>query len=164
MKTLMKSLAVAATVAAASLGTTAVNAATPLTLTDDGNGGFNVDFAGNARGAFSQSYTVSLPKSGATDVGIQITNGTLTSGMFNGQALDLSANNKYLSYTFDFLAAGDYAFSFMGMGNSGGKFSGTVSLTPAAVPEPASWALMIGGVGVVGGAMRRRQRTTVSFA
>ncbi|WP_223798332.1 PEPxxWA-CTERM sorting domain-containing protein [Sphingomonas nostoxanthinifaciens] len=28
--------------------------------------------------------------------------------------------------------------------------------TPAAVPEPASWALMVGGFGLVGGAMRRR--------
>lgn len=40
--------------------------------------------------------------------------------------------------------------------------------TPAAigVPEPASWAMMIGGMGMVGGALRRRQkvRTKVSFA
>ncbi|MEG3123285.1 esterase-like activity of phytase family protein [Sphingomonas sp. GB1N7] len=33
-----------------------------------------------------------------------------------------------------------------------------------AVPEPASWAMMIGGFGLVGGAMRRRQRTTVRYA
>lgn len=32
-----------------------------------------------------------------------------------------------------------------------------------AVPEPASWALMIGGFGMVGGALRRR-KATVSFA
>jgi len=32
-----------------------------------------------------------------------------------------------------------------------------------AVPEPASWALMLGGFGVVGGAMRSRKRS-VSFA
>jgi len=33
------------------------------------------------------------------------------------------------------------------------------------VPEPASWAMMIGGFGVVGGTLRRRKvRTTVSFA
>lgn len=29
-----------------------------------------------------------------------------------------------------------------------------------AVPEPATWAMMIGGVGMVGGAMRRRRGTT----
>jgi len=33
---------------------------------------------------------------------------------------------------------------------------------PAAVPEPASWAMMIGGFGLVGGAMRRRTRTGVT--
>jgi hypothetical protein len=40
-------------------------------------------------------------------------------------------------------------------------FFGTVS----AVPEPSTWAMMIGGFGLVGGAMRRRSRvkTTVSF-
>jgi hypothetical protein len=32
-----------------------------------------------------------------------------------------------------------------------------------AVPEPASWAMMIGGFGMVGAAMRRR-RTAIRFA
>jgi hypothetical protein len=31
--------------------------------------------------------------------------------------------------------------------------------SPAAVPEPASWALMIGGFGIAGGALRRRRST-----
>ncbi|MBT2188702.1 PEP-CTERM sorting domain-containing protein [Sphingobium sp. H33] len=35
--------------------------------------------------------------------------------------------------------------------------------TPAAVPEPATWALMIGGLALVGASMRRR-KTTVAFA
>lgn len=34
----------------------------------------------------------------------------------------------------------------------------------AAVPEPASWAMMIGGMGLVGGAMRRRTVTRVRYA
>jgi hypothetical protein len=33
---------------------------------------------------------------------------------------------------------------------------GSVTLTGGAVPEPATWAMMIGGFGLVGGAMRRR--------
>jgi PEP-CTERM motif len=32
------------------------------------------------------------------------------------------------------------------------------------VPEPASWALMLGGFGLVGTAMRRRTRMTVTYA
>ncbi len=31
------------------------------------------------------------------------------------------------------------------------------------VPEPATWGMMLVGFGIVGGAMRRRQRTSVSF-
>ena len=45
--------------------------------------------------------------------------------------------------------------SFTGQGNDGFKLS---SLTVAAVPEPASWAMMIVGFGAVGGTMRRARR------
>jgi len=39
----------------------------------------------------------------------------------------------------------------------------TLTSANGGVPEPASWALMLGGFGLVGGAMRRR-RTSVAFA
>jgi hypothetical protein len=38
------------------------------------------------------------------------------------------------------------------------------SIVENAVPEPASWALMIAGFGLTGAAMRRRQRVSVSYA
>jgi hypothetical protein len=34
---------------------------------------------------------------------------------------------------------------------------------PASVPEPASWAMMLGGFGLIGGMMRSRRKTAVSF-
>ncbi len=42
----------------------------------------------------------------------------------------------------------------------------TANFAAGAVPEPAAWAMMIGGFGMVGGAMRRRRSisTKVSFA
>lgn len=42
--------------------------------------------------------------------------------------------------------------------DNGGRFSITIN----AVPEPASWALLIGGFGLTGAAMRRRRQTTVA--
>jgi hypothetical protein len=50
-------------------------------------------------------------------------------------------------------------------GMSGGPQSFSVDAQlGAGVPEPATWAMMIGGFGLVGGAMRRRTRTSVTFA
>jgi hypothetical protein len=37
------------------------------------------------------------------------------------------------------------------------------SLLPGAVPEPASWAMMVGGFGLLGSTMRNRRRVNVSF-
>jgi hypothetical protein len=35
---------------------------------------------------------------------------------------------------------------------------------PAAVPEPATWAMMLGGFGLIGAASRRRQQTRITYA
>jgi hypothetical protein len=57
-----------------------------------------------------------------------------------------------------------FSIDFGGTANQSGFDNITFgSATPGGVPEPASWAMMIGGLGLVGGAMRRR-RTAVSFA
>ncbi len=39
-----------------------------------------------------------------------------------------------------------------------------LSIDKAAVPEPAAWAMMLAGFGLVGSAMRRRQKTAITFA
>jgi hypothetical protein len=49
------------------------------------------------------------------------------------------------------------------------KFSDTPFAGPnltfaSPTPEPATWAMMVGGFGLIGAAMRRRQRTSVRFA
>jgi hypothetical protein len=51
--------------------------------------------------------------------------------------------------------------------NSGNLLNTSVVTNVGAVPEPATWGMMILGFGLIGGAMRRRQRnvaTTVRFA
>ncbi len=68
------------------------------------------------------------------------------------------------SHTFTATATSQ-VLSFLASGTPGGappiSFLDGVSLE-AAVPEPATWALMLGGFGLVGGAMRRRTVATVA--
>jgi hypothetical protein len=43
------------------------------------------------------------------------------------------------------------------------NLGGGVPTTFASVPEPATWGMMILGLGMIGGAMRRRQRPSVRY-
>lgn len=45
----------------------------------------------------------------------------------------------------------------------GGTYSGTATFSAGAVPEATTWAMMLGGFGLMGAVMRRR-RVTVNFA
>ncbi len=87
-------------------------------------------------------------------------------GFINGMVS--SVNSYGLSFGTGF---GDY---LAGLNTSWGEFSGYVpvyihedfirsSMVPnGAVPEPATWAMLIMGFGLVGGAMRRQRQTSVS--
>jgi hypothetical protein len=44
------------------------------------------------------------------------------------------------------------------------KLTGLPQTVDGAVPEPASWALMLGGFGLIGSAMRANRRTAIRFA
>ena len=47
---------------------------------------------------------------------------------------------------------------------SGESVQGTITYYFGGVPEPATWGLMLGGFGAIGGAMRSRRKAAVSFA
>lgn len=88
---------------------------------------------------------------------------TLTSGTLYLLGTIVDANLNYTtptssSITLQFNSNGPSAYS--------SALTLSVPATTAAVPEPASWAMMLGGFGLVGGALRssRRQKTTVTFA
>lgn len=47
--------------------------------------------------------------------------------------------------------------------SKGGTFSGTATFSATAVPEVASWTMMLAGFGLIGAAMRKR-RTSLTYA
>jgi len=83
------------------------------------------------------------------------------------------ADDESLSFSFaPISASGDYTISYVlqntiapGLGSIAFLDGGTGTLTgEGAVPEPATWALMLAGFGCVGFVMRRRaQQAAVSF-
>jgi hypothetical protein len=59
-----------------------------------------------------------------------------------------------------FLPAGTYTLHIQGTRGLNTQYSGGIAF--AAIPEPASWAMMLFGFGAVGFAMRRRRRPVLA--
>jgi PEP-CTERM motif len=72
------------------------------------------------------------------------------------------------SQTLNFLGAKYYIASSLGGESNDNSIFWDISnfrlAAAGAVPEPASWAMMLLGFGIVGSALRRRSSTSVSFA
>jgi hypothetical protein len=112
----------------------------------------------------------------ANSISLDVANGfsasTFTLNLFNSGSLIGSSSINLGGYGTG-SAVGALAFSgslFNSFQVVSGQGAGSIDFgidtvsIPAAVPEPASWALMIGGMGVVGAAMRRRKLATIGFA
>ena len=87
--------------------------------------------------------------------------------LFNGNqvANSYTGPQGWTHYVFALgTATGSDTITFRGRNDPAYNALTNVSVTQsAAVPEPASWALMLGGFGLVGGALRSR-KSTVAFA
>jgi hypothetical protein len=99
----------------------------------------------------------------------------LDNNSFSTGALSLAAGTYYLLLENAVTTAGGSAYWGVSDGPSiaygnGFRYEQSEAFqiigTPnaSAVPEPASWAMMIGGVGVLGGALRRRAKATLAVA
>ena len=175
------------TAAPATAATTVSGAGTsvPLTLFPDGSaatGDFSFIVGGN--GAFTANYTFDntffTSALGALSASLASTNGamvTFTSaaidGMTGSTTITGGGTKAAIFYFTSPVSMGSHSFSVSGVftptaSAKFAKIAGTVSLS--AVPEPATWALMILGFGAVGFAMRRRNdavrstRATLTFA
>jgi hypothetical protein len=123
-----------------------------FTMIDGGK--YHLEFAYSAR-----------PGVGASSNGIDVYFGSTLLGSFAESGVGLS-NTAFSIKSIDFTASTAGALSFVAVGTSDslGGFLDSVSLTPAPAPEPASWAMMLGGFGLVGGAMRASRKTTLKYA
>lgn len=125
---------------------------------------------------FTKTYTFDFPAAGiaagsATSSLVGGANIIFDSVIFNGTAFALSNGNTQASLA---NAIANLAppgqnlltvnFKIVDVAKVAG-FSGDISAQANAIPEPATWGLMILGLGFAGAAMRRRrQNVTVSYA
>jgi hypothetical protein len=125
-----------------------------------GNGTFTdmYQFIVDVNGFGSGSFSTSLSGPG--------TNINFTSATFNGLVVALTPTGdiEFGGRSGIAITAGNLNQLVINYTSDGlGSYGGNLSFTPGAVPEPAAWALMIGGFGMVGGTLRRR-RARVQFA
>lgn len=114
--------------------------------------GFNWD------GSNFGSFEYLSPLNGATNIDFsQMLYGTTFVGIHVGG----KNGGQTTFYKFD-AGAGLDAFTLNLARSSGAVLYSTGDPTPG-VPEPASWAMMLGGFGLVGGALRSRRKAAVSF-
>ncbi|WP_277979140.1 FxDxF family PEP-CTERM protein [Sphingomonas phyllosphaerae] len=140
------------------------------------SGAFQV--TGLKAGTFSDTFTFTLPTNG-------LGSGTVTTSvtdLFSANDLDFtSVTINDIAAEITKTAGGAFEVAFInnvpivagqlnklvvtGLSRGNGAYGGQATFTPvnSAVPEPATWAMMIMGFGVVGYAMRRR-RTAVRFS
>jgi hypothetical protein len=125
----------------------------------DGNGAFYDSLI--PVGTFTDTIDFSVPSSGTSDVGIiflKLKSGlTNLSASFNGAPITFTPSGVYLAGGLSALVStGPQQIKISGDSNGTGSYSGTVGFS-SAVPELATWLMMIAGVGFTGHALRRRK-------
>jgi len=112
----------------------------------DGLNTITADFTGN------RLILADFSVGGAAAINYRFT--ALTPGAFGSIQL-LSNDLSRLSWSLD----GDVLTIEVGAINSSEirQYQATFAIGPAAAPEPASWAMMLSGFGLIGGAMRTRR-------
>ena len=154
-----------------------INPSNPYWVAQDGTRA--LDLSGSAPGSISQtldtvagqSYTVSFYMAGNPDgapstkaMSVDINGLGVQNYSFDASGVVSYANLGWTLETYTFVATGTSSvltFTDLNTGSPYGAALDNVSIS-AGVPEPASWALMIGGFGLAGSALRRRRALAVA--
>lgn len=133
--------------------------------------------SGITAGNFTHIYQFSIPMNGKASGSITTSAVTLngdddldfTSVTFNGTPLlgisILGGLNEYVfANGVPVMANATNEIVINGFSRGNGSYGGQGVFVPSGVPEPAAWAMLIGGFGLAGAAMRRTRRTTVTYA
>lgn len=178
MKTMLfKPVAISALLAGCLFAGTA-GAQTTLTISSSGNADFGAIH--DVSGSFTDDFVFNVDPESYAWATVTATLGRTTSGM--SHPLDYSISdvtfykiNTDMSHTLltstsdnssgllyfptTSLAPGEYGFSVSGatQGNGGGTYSGTLNLVAAPVPEPAGYAMLGIGLGLLGFTARRQR-------
>jgi hypothetical protein len=128
--------------------------------------GTSADFGANQAVNDTWTFTLLTPSTTsfsalqtfATSAG-QITNFAAVLNSVNFGAPTLASGSQTLSWN-GLLAAGQYSVNITGVtGLSGAQYGATVSALPAAaVPEPATYGMMLGGLALLGAVARRKAK------
>jgi choice-of-anchor C domain-containing protein len=136
----------------------------------------SVDLDGNSPGGISQSistgtgtYMLSFDLSGNPDEGpttktLEVSVGGVTQTYTYMIGANSHADMMYTPETLTFTASGPTTLTFtsLDVNSPSGPVIGDVAIS--AVPEPASWALMVLGLGAMGGALRSSRARMTGLA
>ena len=164
-----KSLLIAAAFAGA-VGTAAT--AQTVTLVPVAPGLFTGDFTQPVEGLFTDTFSF-IPARFAGHVSVILSSLTGPVSFFtaslNGQDFSFFPGPQPMDFAFEADVLADVSLTLTvfgavldGAGNPGGagSYRGVITAV-AAVPEPQTWALMLGGIGLALGAAAKRRRETV---
>ena len=121
-------------------------------------------------GLFSDEYDFSVPATSvaATDVTVNLDLGTFGFHISNLSVALYDSTNSVIAFNTvtgptdiaasvgSALGAGNYHFLASGTADGTGTNQGIYTFTTAAVPEAETWAMMLGGIGLLGLRLRRR--------
>jgi hypothetical protein len=110
-------------------------------------------------GSYDVSYWYSpRPNVASTSNGIELWIGnTLLDSITATGGSSTNWSNRTVSFA---TTGGALTFRAVGTSDSTGGYLDDITISTAAVPEPATWAMMILGFGLVGAGMRRRRTAT----